>query len=102
MGTVIIDVGTHKFEELNILFSPSRDEFATLFKTTIKKLIAQQSKLFSHFKLLVYYFKSPAKSRTEEYKNYSIRAQYGSLLTKTKKIKKLFVGYPLSISSIGT
>lgn len=47
MRTVIIDVGTHKFEELNILFHPSWSEFNTLLRTTVKKLIGRSNLSFS-------------------------------------------------------
>ena len=41
MGTVIIDIGTHKCEELNVLIYPSISEFWGLLRASAKKLLGR-------------------------------------------------------------
>ena len=88
MGTVIIDVELHKFEELNILFSPSRDEFATLFKTTIKKLIGRSNLSFSAILNCWYIIlKVPLKAERKNIKIIALEPNTEVCLQKLKKLR---------------
>lgn len=88
MRTVIIDVGTHKFEELNILFNPSWDEFSTLIKTTVKKLIGRSDLRFSTiFNCWYIILKVPLKAERKNIKVIALEPNTEVCLQKLNKVK---------------
>lgn len=102
MRTVIIDVGTHKFEELNILFCPSWDELATLIKTTIKKLIGRSDLSFSTIVNCWYFLlKVPLKGKRKNVKVIALEPNIDVCLKKLKRLKNSLSVIHFPLVSLG-
>lgn len=93
MRVVIVDVGSHRLEEINVLFSPSVYELKLLLKETVKYFLGRSNHQFKTFKLAWHiYFERPlsnAMSYTEVISlepNVSVSLKF---VDRLKKIMKL-------------
>ena len=87
---IIIDIGTHKCEELNLLFKPSIQEVFALSKMSVKYLLGRSGMTFSEIIFCwVWLFRPRSSGGRKETKIITIEPNISVALKKITRLKKV-------------
>ena len=90
MGTVIIDIGTHKCEELNVLICPSISELAGLLRASAKKLLGRSNLSLSSLSVCWgIFFTKPLQEELNNLKIIALEPNLDVCIKKINRLKKI-------------
>jgi len=90
VGTVIIDIGTHKCEELNVLIYPSISEFWGLLRASAKKLLGRsQLNLSSLLECWSIFFTKPLQGNLDNLKVIALEPNLDVCIKKINRLKRV-------------